>query len=102
MGFSPESYTFMTMGRLHRVDSQAKLGVVSGRWLVVSERAVFGLNFLLLGKVLENPPYRLPLAVSPFSLAYARQLPHRSWGSIAFAKGGLLERAKKREVYLLS
>ena len=38
MGFSPESYTFMTMGRLHRVDSQAKLGVVSGRWLVVSGR----------------------------------------------------------------
>ena len=24
MGFSPESYTFMTMGRLHRADRDAK------------------------------------------------------------------------------
>ncbi|MBQ3643685.1 MAG: hypothetical protein II961_03720 [Candidatus Riflebacteria bacterium] len=50
---------------------------------------VFGLNFLLFGKNLKNPPSRLPLAVSPFSLAFARQLPHRSWGSIAFEKGDL-------------
>ena len=35
MGFSPKSYTFMAMSRLHRADSQAKLGVVSGWWLVM-------------------------------------------------------------------
>ena len=27
------------MGRLHRADSQAELGVISGKWLVVNEQA---------------------------------------------------------------
>ena len=35
MGFSPESYTFMTMGRRHRAESQTKLGVISDWWLVI-------------------------------------------------------------------
>ena len=37
MGFSPESYTFMTMGRPHRADSLAKPGVVSDWWRVLGE-----------------------------------------------------------------
>ncbi len=40
MGLSPESYTFITMGRRHKADSQAKLGVMGGEWLVVSVRTV--------------------------------------------------------------
>ena len=31
MGFSPESYTFMTMGRLHRSDSRRETSILRTR-----------------------------------------------------------------------
>jgi hypothetical protein len=49
MGFSPESYTFMTMGRLQ---SGQKTRDLKSK---MKDETVFGLNLLLLSKVLENP-----------------------------------------------
>jgi hypothetical protein len=45
MGFSPESYTFMTMGRTSICPLLKELRV----------ETVFGLNFIKLSKVLKNP-----------------------------------------------
>ena len=64
MGFSPESYTFMIIGRRHRADSQAKLGVVSGWWLVVSERTVDArphiFQLLQVHVILSNMEQKMP------------------------------------------
>jgi hypothetical protein len=68
--------------------------------IVLGSLQVFGLNFLLICKILKNPPVTDCFAISPFSLAFTRQLPHHSWGSIClttlFKKEGLFERCEQR------